>query len=380
MSSIELDEDCWVVIGREGVGVRLVNAVAAFMQSLWQQGLSTDAIVDNVMQRYEVDRETASADLHALLQTLDEDDGQVLKELTPYQPIADFMPAEPCCPVEACECFLPGFRIRFASELPGLCEYLQELFPLAVVPGEPSKDILINVHVDGGRFPVVHEGKTLDTGLTLSDTALKCLREVNGVIGREVPYTIIFHASAVARNGKGILFPALGGSGKTTLSAYLMAQGFEFLNDDAVPLCSQSARLQPIPLSLSIKQGSWSVLDTWFPALTSSRIYGAVGHQIRYLAPVEKYVCRQPVECAMVVLPVYSLQATRLVCEQVSTREAFEHIIRSGCILDQPVAFAQIAALVDWLKALPVYRVTYRDMKEVENWLDAQLPRLSSAW
>jgi len=177
----------------------------------------------------------------------------------------------------------------------------------------------------------------------------------------------------VARSGNAVLLPAVGGSGKTTLSADLMAHGFQFINDYAVPLCSRSALLQPIPLSLSIKRGSWSVLDPWFPALKHARIYGTTDHPMRYLAPMTDSVCSQAVPCAMVVLPEYSPACTELQVEPVSTRSAFEHIIKSGCILDQPVEPQQIAALVNWLRPLPAYRVTYSDLKAVELWLNSHL-------
>ncbi|MFK7860935.1 MAG: PqqD family peptide modification chaperone [Granulosicoccus sp.] len=373
MFSIELEDDCWVLVDSSGTGVRLVNGVARFIASLSGQGVNTQTIVARLMERYDVDSGTATADVAAVLEKLQDDTCIELKAVVPYQPLTDFVPANSCEPVESCECFLPGFRLSFASELPGLVHYLQQLFPLPTVSDEPLKDLTIEIYKDGDRAPLVHQGKTLDTGLALTDTALKCLREVNGIIGREVPYSIIFHASAVARNGKAVLFPAVGGSGKTTLSAYLMAQGFLFLNDDAVPLCSESALLQPIPLSLSIKRGSWSVLDKWYPALKNTEVYGAADFQVRYLPPLAESVCRQAVACALVVLPVYSPSATALKCEQVSTRAAFENIIKSGCILDQPVDPGQISALVNWLKALPVYRVTYSDLHDVEQWLNQYL-------
>ena len=41
-----------------------------------------------------------------------------------------------------------------------------------------------------------------------------------------------FHAAALARDGKGLLFPAVSGSGKSTLTLALARAGFDFLTDD----------------------------------------------------------------------------------------------------------------------------------------------------
>src|SRR5262245_9043787 len=47
-----------------------------------------------------------------------------------------------------------------------------------------------------------------------------------------VEWLAMIHGAALARNGAGLALPAPCGSGKTTLSAYLVAKGYEYLADD----------------------------------------------------------------------------------------------------------------------------------------------------
>jgi len=280
------------------------------------------------------------------------------------------MCTRPVFAVESETYTLPGYTIRLRTECAGLIDYVNDMFSKQSTSDAFSVVIELDVFSNNGEFPIVYEGFTLDTGLTVADTAIKCLREVNGIIGRTIPDSIIFHASAVAKNRCAILFPATGGSGKTTLAAYLMTQGYEFLNDDAVPMCAENLFLHPVPLSLSIKKGAWSTLVRWFPNLFNARIYGASGHEIRYLPPVN--TCVVPTPCRLIVIPQYDENCQQLESVALTTKEAFEHIITSGCILDQPIVPSQIEMLVSWLRTQRCHRLRYKNLDDAKMWLDSQ--------
>ena len=222
---------------------------------------------------------------------------------------------------------------------------------------EPVHAIALDIFNQGDRYPIVSDSQTLDTGLTLADTAIKCLREINGLVARSQDWTIIFHASAVARDNAAILMPALGGSGKTTLAAYLMHRGFAYLNDDAVPLLARSTELLPIPVSLSIKEGSWPALAPCFPDLQSLRHFGPADRRMKYLPPGDTQVQLKPVPCRLLIIPEYDESQQELELVRLSEVDVFARIIQSGCIIEQPVQPAILEALVSWLDGMPCYRM-----------------------
>jgi hypothetical protein len=63
---------------------------------------------------------------------------------------------------------------------------------------------------------------------------------------------LLFHAAAVSRNERVLLFPGKSGAGKTTVTARLVAQGFRYLTDELVfvPDGARSVRALPRPLNV----------------------------------------------------------------------------------------------------------------------------------
>ena len=62
------------------------------------------------------------------------------------------------------------------------------------------------------------------------------------------PNLLWLHAGAVAENGRAILLSGDWGRGKSTLTAALSANGFQFLTDDVCPLHLHSGEILPFPM------------------------------------------------------------------------------------------------------------------------------------
>jgi Coenzyme PQQ synthesis protein D (PqqD) len=87
----------------------------------------------------------------------------------------------------------------------------------------------------------------------------------------------LIHGGAVARNGIGIGLPATTGSGKSTLIAYLIKNGFGYLSDDLLPVTAPEGLVLPWPLPFSVKSGSWDMLLPLYPELASAPIFSTKG-------------------------------------------------------------------------------------------------------
>jgi hypothetical protein len=70
----------------------------------------------------------------------------------------------------------------------------------------------------------------------------------------------VLHAAAAARGGQAIVLPAPMDSGKTTIVAGLVQDGFGYLTDEAAAVSVDDLHVEPFPKSLSIDAGSWAVL------------------------------------------------------------------------------------------------------------------------
>jgi len=74
----------------------------------------------------------------------------------------------------------------------------------------------------------------------------------------------MIHAMAVAYGKKAVVMPAPSGYGKSTLTAALLKEGLSYLGDDMVPIQRATHQITPLLTSLSIKKGSWHLLNTHY--------------------------------------------------------------------------------------------------------------------
>lgn len=122
---------------------------------------------------------------------------------------------------------------------------------------------------------------------------------------------LLFHAGAVACEGRGLILPAPSGGGKTTLVAGLVAAGFEYLSDEVAMIEPSDLSLLPFAKSLCVKAGGREVLMPLYPALAEvipRRRFG--GEPVWYLPLRGEIRSSTPVRARYVVLPSYQPEAT----------------------------------------------------------------------
>jgi len=72
---------------------------------------------------------------------------------------------------------------------------------------------------------------------------------------------LLFHAACLSWKGKGIIMPAQSGHGKTTLSAWLLSNGFDYLTDELVYLPLESRQAMCFGRPLNVKYGGREIID-----------------------------------------------------------------------------------------------------------------------
>ena len=72
---------------------------------------------------------------------------------------------------------------------------------------------------------------------------------------------MLFHAACLSWKGKGIIMPAQSGHGKTTLSAWLLANGFDYLTDELVYMPLESRKAMCFGRPLNVKYGASEIIE-----------------------------------------------------------------------------------------------------------------------
>ncbi|MFK8080060.1 MAG: hypothetical protein AB8B97_07245 [Granulosicoccus sp.] len=363
-------QDAFIWLDTEDHQVCVTNAVGVLV--LTHKNKSLEYITKAICSKYDVKPEKAAHDAQQILEEVEqrqqEDDaGNYLR----YEPVTDYVPDRNCQAKARSHLYLPNFTITVRSELADLPDFLNPLFQLTEQISPTSEKLTLDVFDEGETFPVVFNGKTVETGFSVSDTAVKCLREINTIVAAQFPFLMKIHASAVATGNCALLFPATSGSGKSTLSAYLISRGYKLINDDTVSLLDDTRQMLPIPLSLSTKTGAWPILDEYFPVLKDLYQHEYGDRHVKYLPVYDHQVCTTPVDCRFIILPRYSPDYEQASIAEISPLTVFQHFTTSGCTIKKPIDPVQLGALVEWTSKIPCYRLHYSSLEHAATAIDS---------
>lgn len=181
----------------------------------------------------------------------------------------------------------------------------------------------------------------------------------------ESEWIATFHASALAKNEKAVLFLGESGSGKSTSLALLQANGYSSLADDFVPFAKENKHVYAFPSAISIKKNSVRYLIDIYPELLGAKEYHlkALNKIVRYLKPnnsnfSENYPCKD------LVFITYKKNAN-LEFEKIDAADAFKMLIPDSWISSIP---ENVACFLNWFSTLHYYQLTY---SKTEDLLDS---------
>lgn len=166
------------------------------------------------------------------------------------------------------------------------------------------------------------------------------------------------------------MIPGNSGTGKSTLTAFLVANSFSYLGDDVVAIGSEGMALLPLPTCLSIKAGSWPLLESLYPVLPNLATLRRFGRSIRYVEPPGNYDALDAANApAAIVFPAY--------CEGAATSlqplppvEAMIHLLGAHARLSHPGSGTKLAELVRFVERTPAYQLSYGELTGAMSALD----------
>jgi HprK-related kinase A len=148
-------------------------------------------------------------------------------------------------------------------------------------------------------FPVQHATAMLEWGM-------------NWCISTQIHTYLIIHAAVVEKNGFAAVLPAPPGSGKSTLCASLVQEGWRLLSDELTLINLSTAEAVPVPRPIGLKNQSIDLIRQRYPqavfgVLSSDTLKGSVCH----LKPPTESVEKQFIECPIgwIVFPKYEADA-----------------------------------------------------------------------
>ena len=117
---------------------------------------------------------------------------------------------------------------------------------------------------------------------------------VNYCISTQAHYYLMLHAGAVEQNGQAVLFPAMPGSGKSTLCTALQYHGWRLLSDEFGLIQPDDGRVHPLPRAIPLKNASIAIIRGFAPeAVFGPEFHGTRKGTVAHVKPTADSLTRQ---------------------------------------------------------------------------------------
>lgn len=181
---------------------------------------------------------------------------------------------------------------------------------------------------------------------------------------KRCPHIAHLHAAAVMWAGKLILLPGRSGSGKSLLTARLLALGSEYFGDDAVLLRPSDGAVRPIPIALSIKDEGVEHLSDFFPELPGSAKHDREdGLSVRYLPPPPTSMPPQGrvARIDVIVFPRHEAGA-KTSLRTVSAADALSRLLAECLAIPQKLTLQAASTLVETVERAACWELISSDL------------------
>lgn len=184
---------------------------------------------------------------------------------------------------------------------------------------------------------------------------------LNWCVANSAHHFLIIHSSIVEKNGQGLVFPGTPGSGKSTLCAALVSQGWRLLSDEMALLSLADGMVYPAPRPVSLKNKSIQIIKDFAPEsvfgeIIEDTIKGDIAHMV---APISA-LTSTPIKPTFLVFPHYQENSTPQLTPQLKSRALMtlaEHAFNFNVLGKE--GFDCMANMVDQAEC---YDFTYPDL------------------
>jgi hypothetical protein len=200
---------------------------------------------------------------------------------------------------------------------------------------------------------------------------LGLLHAVRSLLYDEAPYDVAFHAAMIADSRHGIMLCAPREFGKSTLSAYLSAHGFDLVSDEPAMLCLDTSSISPVEMPISLKEGTWRFLEDEWPQLADAPIHvRSDGRRIRLLHLPHDRAAHAPRQLTHIVFPKYS-PASPASLEALSPIRRFTLLNEGGMLLGKQLTKDKFEHFLRLICATPAFVAHYRSLQEAAGMIES---------
>lgn len=370
VSEVSIDGDSLVLFSTDSQQVYGLNPAAAFA---WRQlclGATTEVVAETLATALAVSAEQARGQVSALLEAWRSaglvaggPEAGAPPEATP-PPAATGQPsarASGQAPFEQ-DYALLGSIVRVGVPTQAIMASVAAVLGHLVAPAGSLPDQRIDVERANGGFAV----HTAREPVVQVDGPRAIVPVVKGLFWQAAlaahAHLLNIHGGVVGDGRACLLLPGAAGSGKSTLTAGLVAAGYAYFSDEIALLEAPSLTVRAVPLALCVKDTGWDVVGELFPRLaTLEHHLRGDGKTVKYLPPTDG-LRRPPAEVcydvAGLVFPTYTAGAATDLAP-LAKLDALQALFDQCVHVPGALTAEDVAGVVRWIEARPCYRLRH---------------------
>jgi glycosyl transferase family 2 len=217
-----------------------------------------------------------------------------------------------------------------------------------------------------GRFSIAADTEAPVVGLARVDLPTFVMEAVVRGLVKNLTTAVALHAGAVAHNGRAALIAGPTGAGKSSLVAWLIANGFDYLSDEIALLRVGEGSVLGLPRALVLKPGSAGkvlALPT-YQGVSSVPAGEHVMLRPRCVQPQEA----KPFPCGLIVFPRFEAEA-ELRLESLSPAQAALRLVGTN-LNARNFADGGFRALTGLARQVPAVTLRYGSFDQLQGTAD----------
>jgi hypothetical protein len=222
--------------------------------------------------------------------------------------------------------------------------------------------------VDQATFSVTVNGGSLYSGIKAETLLPLLMRDGLAQLNGAAVSSLVFHAAAVSDRGRALILCGPGGSGKSSLAAWLTASGFQYLTDEVIALPLEGGDIRGFCRSLILKRGSEFIWRRWL-ANEHAQGFLRFADGSAWIAPTllnPNAVCRSAVSHIM-LFPKY-IPESSLNIQRLTQADTLFRLLQ--CLVNaRNFPDGGLPAAARLAKQVQAYSLTYSNIESAVEWI-----------
>lgn len=255
---------------------------------------------------------------------------------------------------------------------PELAAYLAEMFRHSLDGRFPPRTAYHISAAKDGRFTLRRDAHILQTGPSTATLLPWLMQDLVSALIEAQAEQLIFHAGGVVVDEMGIFLGGQTGSGKSTLTACLLANGASYLSDEVAALSpADPPTMIGLARPLVLKEALPPAWAPWLPDPTSPPL-APMTDGTHWILPawMGAGVAVGPAPLRLLLFPTYRAD-TPLAIRPLTPAEAAFHLLQN-LVNARNLPDKGISATADIARRVPAYQIAYDEATAVAAWIHDQ--------